>query len=108
MATLPDTGRYLVLKPGEYYYRVRYQRARNRAQRDELFRSLARDHEQLRNWVRDTFGVNPPKWECTGMEAIAKPHLTRPPLRVVPDGVPAAEDRSGCLIPWASQAALGA
>lgn len=78
-----DPHACVTFKPGEYYYRVRYQRARSRAQRDELFYSLARDHQQLRNWIRDTFGVNPPKFEFTSMEAHDKPWIRMyPPLRL--------------------------
>lgn len=60
-----------------YFFRTSYRWAKSYEERDQLFWTLCRDYERLREWCRE-HGMMPPKFEISKMEADWKPWLISP------------------------------
>ena len=65
---MPDELSY---KPSTFYFREAIRSARRRAEVADLALHLVREHEMLREWVRD-HGLVPPKWFISPLERSVK------------------------------------
>lgn len=73
---------HIPMIPGEFYFRCLYRLAPSAVAREAIFQALARDRAALRQWVRNSFGVEPPKFEVSEWELHDRPPVSFRPLHV--------------------------